>query len=140
MDPIVVSSQVFVPASALSWKAVRSGGPGGQNVNKVASKVELYVDLGQVVGLNFAQAQRLRQLSMARVDADGRLRITSQTTRDQSRNLEIAREKVQALVSQALVVPRRRVATRPTKGSKERRLEHKKRASERKRNRSWRPD
>jgi ribosome-associated protein len=127
-EPIVVRASVVVPADALSIRAVRSGGPGGQNVNKVSSKVELRVDLDRVEGLDAAARHRLR--AAATLDADGHLLVTSQRTRDQRANLDDAREKVRLLVEQALVVPRARRKTRPTRGSIERRLSDKKRRTQ----------
>ncbi len=127
-DPIVVRTGVVIPADALSVRAVRAGGPGGQNVNKVSSKVELRVDIGRVEGLDAAARHRLRAL--APLDADGNVLITSQRTRDQRANLDDAREKVRLLVERALVVPRARRKTRPTRGSVERRLSDKKRRTQ----------
>ena len=128
-----MNAGVRVPAAALSWTAVRSAGPGGQNVNKVASKVELRVDLDRVEGLTEAQRARLAALAASRLDAEGRLLVTSQRTREQPRNLEDARAKVRALVERALVEPRRRRATRPTAASRAARRRVKALTAERKR-------
>jgi ribosome-associated protein len=133
---IRVSQSVLVPGSALALKAVRSSGPGGQNVNKVASKVELRVDLARVEGLSPAQRERLGALAAARRDAEGLFLFTSQRTREQARNLEDAREKVRALVAKALVEPRRRRATRPTAASRAARRRLKGARSQRKRARA----
>jgi len=134
-EPLHVTASVLVPAEAIAFRAVRSSGPGGQNVNKVASKVELRVDLGRVSGLSAAALARLLALSASRLDAEGNLVVVSQKTRDQSRNLDDAREKLRALVLRSLVAPRPRRATRPTRASRERRLTAKRHSSERKRGR-----
>ena len=133
MDAIVVTDTVRVPERALTMRAVRASGPGGQNVNKVASKVDLRVDLDALEGLADAARARLRALAGRRLDAEGRLQITSQVTRDQARNLEDAREKVRALVAAAMREPKRRRASRPTAAARERRIESKKRRSATKR-------
>jgi len=104
-------------------------------VNKVASKVDLRVDLARIEGLDASARARLEALTAHRRDAEGRLLVTSQRTRDQSRNLDDAREKVRALVARALVRPRKRRRTRPTAAAHERRLAEKRRASARKRDR-----
>jgi len=130
-----VSRGVRIPGGAITWRAVRSSGPGGQNVNKVASKVELRVDLGAIEGLDDAARARLKALAAPRRDSRGRLLVTSQRTRDQTRNLEDAREKVRRLVERALVVPKRRRRTRPSAGAVEKRLREKRLRSARKRER-----
>jgi ribosome-associated protein len=134
-ETIRVSRSVRIPGGAITWRAVRSSGPGGQNVNKVASKVELRVDLGAIEGLDDAARQRLKALAAPRRDSRGRLLVTSQRTRDQTRNLEDAREKVRRLVERALVVPKRRRRTRPSAGAVEKRLREKRVRSARKRER-----
>ena len=88
--------------------------------------MELLVDLNRIEGLDGGARLRLERLAVRRLDAEGRLRVTAQESRDRSRNLVAAREKVEALVVAALVVPRRRRPTRPTAGSRERRLSTKK--------------
>ena len=126
MEPIAVRPGVLVPAEALRFHAVRASGPGGQNVNKVASKVELRVDLRLVAGLDDGARARLRVLCAGSLDAEGLLLVTSQRTRDQRLNLEDAREKVRTLVARSLERPRPRRATRPTRSSVERRIADKK--------------
>lgn len=130
IEPIVIRPGVVVPSEALSFRAVRASGPGGQNVNKVSSKVELRVDLHLVVGLDHGARSRLAALCASSSDAEGRLVVVSQLTRDQRRNLEDARAKVRALVERALVRPRPRRPTRPTRGSVERRLSDKRRRAQ----------
>lgn len=127
IEDLAVRPGVVVPRDAMSVRAVRSSGPGGQNVNKVSSKIELRVDLGRIRGLDPGATTRLRALCMGDLDAEGHLLVVSQRTRDQPRNLEDALEKVRSLVARALVRPRPRRATRPTRGSVERRIAEKKR-------------
>jgi ribosome-associated protein len=129
IPPLEIRPGVVVAAEAQEMRATRSGGPGGQNVNKVSSKVELRVDLSRISGLDHAARQRLLAIASGGLDAEGRLLVTSQRTRDQRQNLEDARDKVRILVLRALVVPRPRRRTRPTRGSVERRIEDKKRRS-----------
>jgi ribosome-associated protein len=98
-------------------------------VNKVATKVELRVDLVAIEGLSDRARDRLRGLVANRLDADGHLAVTSQLTRTQSRNLEDALAKVREVIAAALAPPRARRATRPTRTSRERRIAGKKRRS-----------
>ena len=138
-EPIRIATGVLVPEAAVEWRAVRSSGPGGQNVNKVATKIDLRVDLGAVEGLGEAARARLGELARPRLDAEGRLVVTSQATRNQARNLEDARARVAALVRAALTPPVPRVRTAPRPGARHRRLAGKKRRADVKRLRA-RPD
>jgi ribosome-associated protein len=139
-DAIVITGPVTVPAAAIEVRAVRSSGPGGQNVNKVASKIELHVDLSLVTGLNARARARLYARAATRLDAEGRLLVTSQLTRDQGRNLEDAREKVRAMIAGALIEPKARKKTAPSRGSIERRIKAKKVRSQTKAARRVRDD
>jgi ribosome-associated protein len=128
-DPILVAPGVTIPAGALETRQVRASGPGGQNVNKVASRVELLVDAALIEGLDPAAVLRLYALAGKRRAADGRLRLVAQESRDRHRNLETVRKRARDLVTRALHVPAARRPTRPSRGVREARLRQKARES-----------
>jgi len=130
---LFINDRVTVPARDLSWTASRASGPGGQNVNKVATKVTLRFDLRGTEALTRAQKARLRKLAGKRIDAKGALMINAQAERSQRQNLERARDGLRKLIRRALVPPKRRVATKPTRASKRRRLDDKRWRGEQKR-------
>ena len=131
-DPLVVSTTVTLPPGDLEWASSRSSGPGGQNVNKVASKVELRFDLEGTVALDAPTKERLRNLARTKLDAEGKILIVSQLTRDRAKNLEDAREKLRALVVAALVKPKTRRPTKPSRRAKARRMDEKRRVGDKK--------
>jgi ribosome-associated protein len=135
MPAIQVNERVAVPEAAVESKAVRAGGPGGQNVNKLATKIQMWVDLSQITGLFPDEAARVREFLKSRLDADGRLLVSSQLTREQARNRDDCEAKVVELLRAALVRPKARRKTRPTHASKLRRVEAKRRQSDRLRDR-----
>jgi len=132
--PLVVA-HVVIPESELRWTAVRASGPGGQNVNKVASKVDLRFDFEQSEALSDDVKARLRHKAAARLDAEGQIQITSQLTRNQHDNLEDAREKLAALLRLALTAPKARRKTKPSRAKKAKRVAEKRVHAAKKQNR-----
>jgi ribosome-associated protein len=137
-DPLFVSPALTVPANELHFTSVRASGPGGQNVNKVSSKVELRFDFERSKVLGDEMRSRLRLLARGRLDADGQILLVSQATRDRQRNLEDARQKLVELLLAAGRRPKRRRPTKPSRGATETRLREKRQQSDRKRNRGSR--
>jgi ribosome-associated protein len=133
-----IAPGIVILARELAFTAVRSGGPGGQNVNKVSTKVELRFDLDRSTSLAPPVKARLRAQNPARFDAEGRLLVVCDDTRSQLMNLELARERLAELVRRALVVPKRRRPTKPSFGSRQARLDNKKKRSQTKQSRGGR--
>jgi ribosome-associated protein len=110
----------------LTYSASRSGGPGGQNVNKVSTKVELRFNIPESALLNDAEKERLLQKLANQINSAGELILVSQSERSQLKNKEKVTEKYFQLLDKALRVPKKRLRTAPTKASREKRLEGKK--------------
>lgn len=125
--PLVISPDIAIPDEEFEWKFIRSSGPGGQNVNKVASAVQLRFLLPQNSSLPVAARNRLRRLAGQRLIDDGSILIHARSARSQDMNRREALERLAELVQRALVEPKIRKKTRPTRASKERRIDAKKR-------------
>lgn len=140
MKDLMIQPGLIIPARELDVSVARSGGPGGQNVNKVSSKVTLSWKVAETDILTPVAKDRLLKLAANRINLDGELQITSQEHRDQPANYDVCVLKLRQLVLQALRPPKIRKPTRPTAGSKKRRLEAKAKQSQRKatrRNSGW---
>jgi ribosome-associated protein len=127
---LFITPTLQIPDEEFTWSFARSGGPGGQNVNKVASKASLRWNIAATNALPADVKNRLAEQQKRFFTQDGELIITSQLTRDQDRNREDCLNKLRAIIVQALFVPKPRKKTKPSRGSKRRRLQDKKRRSE----------
>jgi ribosome-associated protein len=135
-----VSPELRLPLAELEYRATRSGRPGGQHVNKSSTRVEVWWDVAASPSLTEDQRARLLSRLATRLDRAGRLRLVSSGSRSQLRNREDVTERLRDVVSKALVVPRLRRRTKPTRASKVARVEAKRRRSAVKRDRRRLPD
>jgi ribosome-associated protein len=124
-----INAAIRIPDSELEWTFVRSSGPGGQNVNKVASKAVLRWHLAASASLPDEVKTRLCRLQQKRITNEGDLVLTSQRYRDQGSNVADCLEKLRGYVLQATLVPKVRRPSRPTRGSREARLKEKRHRS-----------
>ena len=123
--PVQITPDVALPDQDLDWSFVRASGPGGQNVNKVATAAQLRFDLAGTLSLEPAVNERLRSLAGRRVTDDGALLISARNQRTQEGNRREALERLADLIRRASIAPKARKPTRPTRGARERRLQTK---------------
>jgi ribosome-associated protein len=124
---LIITPDIVIPDEELEWKFIRSSGPGGQNVNKVSSAAQLKFLLPRNSSLPVSARNRLRRLAGQKLIDDGSILFKSMSERSQEGNRRAALERLEALIRAALVEPKIRRKTRPTKASKERRIDAKKR-------------
>ena len=130
-----VNDALSLPRGELDVRVSRSSGAGGQHVNKTSSRVEIFWNVRASRALSDDQRARLLERLASRLTTEGSIRVVASDMRSQSRNRDLAEERLAAMVHRALLIPKTRRATRPTRASKEARLEGKKRQSHKKRER-----
>jgi ribosome-associated protein len=133
--PLQINDKIIIPAEEIQVSAVRSSGPGGQNVNKVATCIELRFNPANCSQLKEAVVERLLQAARNKLDAEGNIIVTSQRYREQYRNLIDAYDKLKNMILKALKPPKIRKPTKPTKASQQRRIAKKKQIGTKKANR-----
>lgn len=138
-DGVIVTPHVTIPASELDFQAITGGGPGGQNVNRSATRISLRWNVRTTRALDDAQRERVSGVLSSRLDGEGNLRIVAGEYRSQMQNRAEATARLAALLARALIVPKTRRATKPTRGSVEKRLTEKKQRSNTKKDRRSRP-
>ena len=132
---LAVNESLSIPRTELDIRVSRSSGAGGQHVNKTSSRVEIFWNIVGSRAVSEEQRARLREKLASKLTMEGSIRVVASDMRSQSRNRELAEERLTELVRRALVIPRKRRATKPTRAAKEARLDSKKRHSTKKRDR-----
>lgn len=136
--PLAISPEISIPDNEFEWKFIRSSGPGGQNVNKVSSAVQLRFLLPLNTSLHPSVRNRLRRLAGQKLIDDGSILVSARSERSQEQNRRAALERLAELIRTAMIEPKIRKKTRPTRASKERRIESKKRRASTKQQRGGR--
>jgi len=129
---LAVNESLSIPRAELDVRVSRSSGAGGQHVNKTSSRVEIFWNILGSRALTEEQRSRLREKLSSRLTTEGSIRVVASDMRSQSRNRDLAEERLADLVRRALVIPRKRKPTKPTRAAKEARLDSKKRHSKKK--------
>lgn len=137
-NSLVVNGSLSIPRDELDVRVSRSSGAGGQHVNKTSSRVEIFWNIDKSRAISEEQRARLREKLGSRLTSDGSVRVVSSDTRSQTRNRDLAEQRLTDLVARSLIVPRKRKATKPSKAAREARLEAKRHQSSKKRERSER--
>ena len=138
-DAIELGKKAWVAPGDIHWSFTRSSGPGGQHVNKTATRAELRVPLAAISGVHPEAIERIRaHAGHVLIESCDELRLVSQEHRSQMQNREACLARLRTLIEQSEFPPKIRRKTKPTRGSKERRLKDKREHSEKKRNRQWR--
>ncbi len=135
LDSLAVNESVAIPRSELDVRVSRSSGAGGQHVNKTSSRVEIFWNIPSSRAVSEQERSRLLAKLSSKLTTEGSIRVVASDMRSQRRNRDLAEERLAELVRRALIVPRKRRPTKPTKASKEARLEGKKRQASKKRDR-----
>ncbi|MDB4891444.1 MAG: Class peptide chain release factor [Gemmatimonadetes bacterium] len=134
-DGLALSATLAIPRAELTYRASRAGGAGGQHVNTSSTRIELLWNVRATQALDEAERARVETKLATRIDGEGFIRVVSSARRSQSQNREAAEERLVELVKGALVVQKRRKATKPSRGAKEARLSEKKKRGETKQQR-----
>lgn len=129
-DGVELAPRVTAPASAMRWQYARSSGPGGQNVNKVNTKAEVWIPVAAIAGLSERATGRLRALAGKRLTASGEIHIAADTERTQEGNRSQVLQRLRELLVEAMHEPKPRRKTKPSRGARQRRLDAKRHRSE----------
>ena len=135
---LYVNGSLSIPRDELDVRVSRASGAGGQHVNKTSSRVEIFWNVLSSRAVTDEQRSRLREKLASRLTTDGSIRVVASDMRSQTRNRQLAEERLAELIARSLIVPKKRRPTKPTKASREARLDAKKKQSSKKRERSQR--